>query len=225
MQQSENISSPEANVDCEMIIKSIEHLSEALNGKAEYYIGGGLATYILSGTELDREFSDIDIMVPESEIENTKSALEAANYRFWDEKLIHKSRQDLVGLNGHHEYGAMDNITSTRIGIYTFDYLSDGRIVFRQHYGEPDSDGVLIDKISETILPIEISKDDLFSPEPTQFNDCLVFTATPEQIYIRKKNGSREKDISDFQKIKPMIDPSKLSRLDIAIQDIETKIY
>jgi len=224
MEETEISKTLEIDSNKEEMIKAVLHLSETLNGKAEYYIGGGLAVFALDGSDFDREFSDIDIMVPETRVDDAKIALEAGNYRFWDERSAHKNREDLVGFGGHHEYGAMDNTTNTRIGIYTFGTLPDGRIIFRQHFGEKDIVGTLVDKVHETILPPEIRKEDLFSTEPVTFKDGVVFTVTPEQIYLRKKNGRREKDISDFHKIESMIDPDKIAKLEAAIPKIETRV-
>lgn len=224
MKEMETSKSPETNDNKEKIIKAVSHLSETLNGKVEYYIGGGLAVFALDGSDFDREFSDIDIMVPETGVNDAKITLEAGNYTFWDERFAHKNREDLVGFGGHHEYGAMDNITGTRIGIYTFDTLPDGRIIFRQHFGEKDAGGTLVDKVHEMILPLEIRKEDLFFAEPVSFKDGLVFTVTPEQIYLRKKNGRREKDISDFRKIESRVDPDEIVKLEAAIPRIETRV-
>ncbi|MEI6850780.1 MAG: hypothetical protein WCK26_02320 [Candidatus Saccharibacteria bacterium] len=208
----------------EIMKDSVLRLSETLNGKAEYYIGGGLAVFAIDGSDLDREFSDIDIIVPEEGVDAVKDALESGVYKFWDERFAHRTREDLVGIGGHHEYGAMDETNHTRIGIFTFDTLHDGRIVFRQHFGEKSEDGVLTDKVREMIMPPEITKDDLFSVEPIIFGDGMIFTVTPEQIYLRKKNGSREKDISDLKKIESKINPEKAAKLETSISRIETKI-
>jgi len=224
MEETETSKTPEIDDNKEAMTKAVLYLSETLNGKAEYYIGGGLAVFVLNESDFDRRFSDIDIMVPETRVNDTKIALEAGNYRFWDERSAHKNREDLVGFGGHHEYGAMDNTTNTRVGIYTFDTLPDGRIIFRQHFGEKDTSGTLVDKIHETILPPEIRKEDLFSTEPVPFKDGVIFTVTPEQIYLRKKNGQREKDVSDFHKIESRIDHDKIAKLEAALQKIETRV-
>lgn len=216
IKKNESLFSPEE------IRKTIQHLSETLNDKVEYYVGGGLAIYILTGLDLDRNFSDIDIMIPELEIINTKESFEASNFEFWDERFIHRKRIDLI--EGHHEYGALDKSTGVRIGIYTFESLGDKRIMFRNHFGELDGRGNLIDRVRETKLPIEISKVDLFSADPIRYMNRDVYTVTPEQIYIRKKTGTRIKDIYDLQKILSMLSPDKLKRIETAISAIETNI-
>jgi len=224
MEDIEITQSPELIESTEKVTRAVLRLSETLNGKAEYYIGGGLAVFAIDGSVLDRKFSDIDIVVPEDGVEAVKTTLQDGGYKFWDERFAHNGREDLVGIGGHHEYGAMDEENDTRIGIYTFDTLDDGRIIFRQHYGENDSNGAVVDKIREMIIPANISKEELFYIEPVSFKDGAVFTVTPEQIYLRKKGGKREKDISDLQKIESKIDPKKTAKLEMALSEIEIRV-
>lgn len=203
--------------------ESLMGLSETIGDSVEYYVSGGLAAAVLTNSELQREYSDIDIVAPESAIENLHNVLSEAGYKFWDERRVHENREDLLGEHGHHEYGAIDN-RGMRIGIYTFETLPDGKIVMRNHFGIKNNNGQIENKIEEIIFPHEIKKEDLFSPNRTNYKDASIPTVTAEQIYLRKMNSNRLKDMQDLQKLEQVVDKEKISRLTELAKKIEKKI-
>ncbi len=203
---------------------TIENMSEILNdANCDYYITGGIVAYVVTHKPFDREHSDIDVMVPESQIKTIQKSLNSHGFESWDERYAHRERKDLEGKGGHHNYGARDKESGVRIGFYTFQEAEDGRIVMVDTYGERDRNGELIEKTEETAFPTGIRREDLFDSTKYSFGRSKVGIVTPEYIYLRKKDALRAKDISDAELLRNSghLDADRLSRLEEQLPNIE----
>jgi hypothetical protein len=221
-----------ANSEKEEMLKrlsnTIEHMSETLNdADCNYYITGGIVAYVVANEPFNREHSDIDVIIPESQVKTAQEALKSHGFEFWDERYAHRDRErkDLEGRGGHHNYGARDKETGVRIGFYTFQETEDGKIVMVDIYGERDKNGKLIEKTEETVFPSGIQKEDLLDLKKYPFGKSKVGIVTPEYIYLRKKAALRPKDISDAELLKKSghLDTSRLERLEEQLPNIKRR--
>lgn len=202
------------------VAQTLVDLANALNGKAEYYVTGGLVAFLVSRAKFDRRSSDIDVVILENEVKIEK-ILKANNFDVWDENMAHRERDDLMGVGGHHNYGTRDLNTGIRIGFFTYKISDKDEIVLELPYGEKNEKGEVVDMLERTIFPKEMRKEDRFWEKPIEFQGVQIYIVSPEQMYLKKVRKSREKDKKDAEKLKPFLDKERLAKLEKLLPKIK----
>lgn len=193
----------------EFLLEQLKHICDELNKiDINYYVVGALAGYIDCDLNLIRNHDDVDIMIPEKDIEKVKSIFNNSNYIFYDNRTTSdKVLSDKGYTEGkYHEVYAQYKYNDFHIGFLLYEKDEKSFSVI-EYFRDNNVQKKLI-----RILPIKYF--------PLQYNDDFKIyrgiklkTSRVECIYLNKKNMGREKDLFDINVFGKYIDQNIINSM------------
>lgn len=189
-------------------------LHPKLNGKI--FLAGGLVPWVLSGEDSNRLHSDIDFVVPLSEMETVRA--------FLKEQGLYDKTHDSLFLPCNKEkidFGAEIFLDNLPISFTPF-FMENNCLIQRDF---TTADFSAKDSLVTLRLPV-LSPEDYITSCPLSHGQKLYCTSL-EFVYIKKIRKNRPKDLPDLRQMETMgLDQSRLARIAAAFsksnQEIQT---
>lgn len=197
------------NMQKEFLLNQIAFICDKLNKiSIEYYLVGAISGYIDCDLDISREHDDIDIMIPEKDINKLQDIFENTDYIFKDNrKHSNKFLNDKWYTEGkYHDVYAIYKDNKFHIGFFLYS-KTDKEYSIIEYFKNNNKQKRLI-----RTLPIRYFNyqyDDKFKT----YRWIKLKTAKVECIYKNKKNMTRDKDKYDNSIFEKYIDKAIISKM------------
>lgn len=196
----------------EVILKTIELLSEIPELEGKIRVSGGLVPWLLTNTDSGRKHGDIDIVVDLKDMSTIRDAIKKYN------AYVKADSFDYIEGNGE-DYGIDIVIGGVDIGFYPYTINKAG---LKQNSFSP----LIIDG-KHDLKTLEIpglTEYDIMA-EATLPNGKTIKVTSPELVMATKKLAGREKDVMDLEQLKECgIDWGKLTKIERCMQNMKSTL-
>ena len=193
----------------EFLLSQIAFICDKLNKIGiKYYIVGAIGGYIDCNIEITREHDNIDIMIPEKDINKLQDIFENTDYIFKDNrKHSNKILNDKLFTEGeYHDVYATYKDTKFHIGFFLYS-ITDKEYSIIEYFKNENKQKRLIRSLP--IKYFSYQYDDKFKI----YKGIMLKTAKVECIYKNKKNMTRDKDKYDNSIFEKYIDKAIISKM------------
>lgn len=174
----------------------------------DFQITGSLSAYLKSGEESTRTHDDIDLYINEDDFEKFQNVCEKMNLVFEDNRLDSpRVLQNGIPV-GEHEVIATKPDSDFHIGVFCFERLVDGNVIFRSYYHDEDNDPC----VREEIIGKDLAKE-ILGKEKVTFQGESFYITPPEYVYLLKRYTNHQKDQHDIRFVEERLDPEVLGKL------------
>ena len=181
-------------------VELLEQLIKLMNSEGiDYYLSGELNPYIMNQDESVIDTDHFDVYINERDLGKFENVCQNLNLLFQD-KRMDSPRILKNGIpEGDFEVKASLNDSIFYIGVYCFERLDEGVVVYKGYYQDQNNKPCC----REDIFSSSLAKD-IFNSNPITFKDSTVFMISPKYTYYLNQLKNPDIENSGEEIINPI---------------------